>query len=674
MPSRLVGRGAALALGALVVASTVARFAFSRGVEAPWIAPDEHLYGLVGHSLVRGEGLTILGEAIPYYSLLYPLFVGLPTLAADVTTAVTVTQAAQALLMSATAVPVFLWARPLAGARPALLAAGLAVLIPGLGYSALLMSEALYYPVAVVAAWALAASLREPTLLRQLTFVAAVALALAVRLQAVGFVATLVVALGALAVAERSAAPFRRLLPALLAFGAAGALWVAARLAFAGTDESLGAYGTLAEAEEYSVSDVLWSIVWQAGGVVILTVGVPVVALGILAWDLVRGREGDNGVRALVATALAYLVVTVVEVGFFASRFVEHLTVRQLLSVAPPVFVAFAVWLGRGLPRPQPVTSVIAFVVAAAALLVPVERVTTRAAAADALETVPIEYLRRSLSETAVETLYAAAVAALLLFVVFVPRRGAPVVAGIVATALAAGSIVASYEMRDRSQEDRRTLFADAQVDWLDAQGGRDVAFLVTGDRLWPNVWHHLFWNRSITRVVRLRGAQDPGVVPQEVVTIRGDGALVSSDGSELKVEQLVTPTTMLPAGEALATVTSTTEPGLTHWRVESPVRVLQRIRGLRPNGDLYTGESARIEVFACGPGELQLTLLGKEGRPTRIRRNGQVLAERSIPPETVWRPAVPAPADADGAGRCVYELESDGLVGSTRIEFVRSA
>ena len=61
-------------------------------------------------------------------------------------------------------------------------------------------------------------------------------------------------------------------------------------------------------------------------------------------------------------------------------------------------------------------------------------------------------------------------------------------------------------------------------------------------------------------------------------------------------------------------------------------------------------------------------------GRPDRIRLNGQILAERAITPETVWRPAVPAPPSADGSGRCVYELESDGLVGSTRIEFVRSS
>ena len=112
----------------------------------------------------------------------------------------------------------------------------------------------------------------------------------------------------------------------------------------------------------------------------------------------------------------------------------------------------------------------------------------------------------------------------------------------------------------------------------------------------------------------------------------------------------------------------------MTLWNVESPVRVLLRVRGLQPNGDLYGGSSARIEVFGCGPGELQLTLLGKQGAPTTIWLDGQLLAERAIPPETVWRPSVPAPAAADGLGRCVYELDSEGLVGSTRIEFVRSA
>ena len=673
MPHRLGRHGAVLALGGLVLASTVVRAVGSRAVDAPWIAPDEHLYGLVGRSLVHGDGLTIFGDAVPYYSFLYPLFVGLAQLGTSAATGLTVAQVAQALVMSATAIPVFFWARPLAGPRLALFAATLTVLIPGLAYSALLMSEALYYPVAVVAVWALAACLRDPTLGRQLLFIAALGAALATRLQAVGLVGALIVALAILAIAERSFSPFRRHLASLVLLGAAGAAWLVWRLA-SGSGEALGAYATLAEAEEYSIGDLASSIAWQTGAVVILTVGVPLVALGVLAWETLRGREIDAGVRALVAAAFAYFAVTVVEVGFFASRFVEHITERQLLSVVPPVFVAFAVWLGRGMPRPQPVTSVIAIAVAASALLLPVERITTRAAAADALSTVPLEYLRREVSEVTFETVYALAAAAVLLFAVLAPRRARPVVAGVVALGLVAGSLVASYEMHERSQFDRFTLFGDASPSWLDASGASGVAYLETGDRIWPSAWHHLFWNRSIESVVRLQTADSPGVVPQRVVRLQADGILVDGNGDTVDAEQLVAPSNVLLAGEQVAAMAPSTEPGMTLWNVESPVRVLLRVRGLQPNGDLYGGSSARIEVFGCGPGELQLTLLGKQGAPTTIWLGGQLLAERAIPPETVWRPSVPAPAAADGSGRCVYELDSEGLVGSTRIEFVRSA
>jgi hypothetical protein len=674
MPRRLGGTGALVALGVLVLVSTVVRFALSRGVDAPWIAPDEHLYGLLGRSLVSGDGLTIAGGAVPYYSLFYPLFVGVTSAGMDVATGLTLTQAAQALVMSATAIPIFLWARPLTGPRLALFAATLTVLIPGLAYSALLMSEALYYPVAVAATWVLALCLERPTLARQVVLVLVVGAAFATRVQAIGLVATIVVALGVLALAERSTAPFRRLLPTLAAFASLGVLWILGRVVTGSAGETLGAYATLAEAGEYSVGDLLSSIAWQSGAVVLLTVGVPLVALVLLTWETLRGREEDAGVRVLVAVAAGYAAVTVIEVGVFASRFVEHVTERQLLSVVPPVFVAFAVWLGRGMPRPQPLTSIVALAVAASALLLPVERITTQAAAADALSTVPLEYLRREVSEATFETLYAGIAAAFLVFAVLAPRRLAPLVAGLVAAALVAGTLVASHEMRERSQYDRQTLFAGAPVSWLDDNGAGDVSFLVTGDRIWPSVWHHMFWNESITHVVRLRGARSPGVVPQEVATIRDDGLVVDDDGSLVEAVQLAAPTTLRPVGTPGATIASTTEPGLTLWDVEQPLRIRQRVRGLRPNGDLHGGAAARIDVYGCGPGALQLTLLGKEGRPTRITMGGRTLAERAIPPEVVWRPAVPAPPTADGSGRCTYVLESEGLVGSTRIEFVPSA
>ena len=120
-----------VALGGLVLASTAARFLLSSGVEAPWIAPDEQLYGLLGRALLAGDGLSLLGEPVPYYSLLYPLLVGMSLALGDLADGVRTLQLVQALAMSATAIPVYFWTRPLAGARWALLAAALTVLVAG---------------------------------------------------------------------------------------------------------------------------------------------------------------------------------------------------------------------------------------------------------------------------------------------------------------------------------------------------------------------------------------------------------------------------------------------------------------------------------------------------------------------------------------------------------------
>ena len=298
MPARRRPDRALLALGALVALSTGLRFALSRGVDAPWIAPDEQLYGLLGRSLVSGDGLTLLGQPVAYYSLLYPLLVGLPFVWANLEDGVRAVQFMQALLMSLTAVPVFLWARPLAGRRWALGAAALTVLIPGLAYSGLLMSEALYYLVATVAVWALAVCLATPTRGHQLWLLAAVGVAFATRLQAVGLAGTIVVALGLLAVAERSLAPFRRLALTLAILGVGGAVWVAVRVHAGGIGQLLGAYAPLTEAGKYSVRDIAQSLVWETGAVALVTVAVPLVALGILAWETMsRSGAGAGGAR-----------------------------------------------------------------------------------------------------------------------------------------------------------------------------------------------------------------------------------------------------------------------------------------------------------------------------------------------------------------------------------------
>jgi hypothetical protein len=664
-----------LALAAIVVASTIVRFTLSRGVDAPWIAPDEQLYGLLGRSLVDGDGLKVLGESIPYYSLLYPLVVGVPFLWSGMSEGVTGVQALQALLMSATAIPVFLWARPLTGSRWALLAAGLSVLIPGLAYSGLLMSEALYYPLATVAVWTLAVCLREPTLAHQALFLAAMAAAFATRLQAVGFAGVLVVALLVMASAERSTAPFRRLLPTLGVLGGVAVAWVGSRVALGGVGELLGGYAPLAKAREYSAADVAQSIAWQTGALVLITVGIPLVALGVVTWETLRGRETDRGVQALVAASVAYVSVTVLEVSAFASRFVEHVTERQLLSVVPPVFVAFALWLHRGLPRPQPATSIVTLILAASALLLPLDRLTVPAAYADAPSVIPLERLSSHFGEATFEALYAGVAGLVLLLAVLLPRRAAPALAGLVALALASGSFVASREIRERSQTERERSFSGVAVDWIDASGARDATLLLTGERYWPSAWETLFWNPSIKHVIRLKGTENPGVFPQDVAKPELEGRLVTRSGERLDAGYLAAPTSVSVVGDRVATLPSSFDQlGMTLWRVTTPLRVRSRIVGLRPNGDLNGGEDAVVRVFACGPGALELTVLGKQGLPTRVLVGGKVAAEQAVTPNGVWRPSVPAPASADGSSVCVFRLETDGLIGTTRVDWVPAA
>ncbi|HET7590528.1 MAG TPA: hypothetical protein VFK14_10170, partial [Solirubrobacterales bacterium] len=178
----------------LVVVSAALRFAAARPVAVPWIAPDEPVYALLGRSLWQDGSLRLLDGPTTYYSLVYPLLVGPPLLVHDLALGIGLLQFVQALLMSATAALVYVWAAPAAGRRWALVAATLSVAIPGLAYAGLVMTEAAAYPAVTLALLALARVLARPTLAGQALLAAACVLACSVRLQAVVLVPTVLAA------------------------------------------------------------------------------------------------------------------------------------------------------------------------------------------------------------------------------------------------------------------------------------------------------------------------------------------------------------------------------------------------------------------------------------------------------------------------------------------------
>src|SRR5581483_3427310 len=369
-----------VALAALVLVSTALRAWAAVSVPVPWIAPDEMVYGLLGRSLYLHGSLEILGGPTPYYSLLTPALVGFPLSAFGLVNGLDVLQGLQAFVMSLAAVPAFLWARTLVSARWALVAAALTVAVPGLTYAGLMMSEVLFYPLLLVAAWAGAEAIARPTRRTQLLLVLAVLAACATRVQAI----VLLPALGTAALVDaalaRSWAGLRRLAPAAGALGALVVAWFTYRLAVGGS--ALGSYEVIANTS-FSAGKAARYVLYHAAAVALLLV------------RAVRDGERDPRVRAYLAVASSLTLWLVVEVGIFTSRYSDRIVERNLIGLAPVLFVGLVLWIERGVAGRYLERALVALCAAVVLVLLPVDRYVNIFGMHDAMTLVPLYKLVR---------------------------------------------------------------------------------------------------------------------------------------------------------------------------------------------------------------------------------------------------------------------------------------
>ena len=277
-------------LGGLVLVSAVVRFWAGSRIPGLWIMPDEAVYASLGQNLWRSLELSIFGGPTGLYSLVYPLVAGLPLAYGDLERGYAILKAWQALVMSLAAVPVYLWGRRLAGERWALVAAALTLLIPGLLYSGLVMTEVAFLPVAVLAAWAMARALEEPTGRRQALLVGAIALAAATRLQALVLFPALLTALALEAWFQRSRTPIRRFAPTLAGLAGVGLLWAVYRLHSGGPwQRLLGSYEAATSAP-WDPEKIARFLAYHLADTMMLVGAVPLCALVLLAVPAFRGR------------------------------------------------------------------------------------------------------------------------------------------------------------------------------------------------------------------------------------------------------------------------------------------------------------------------------------------------------------------------------------------------
>ena len=663
------GRRTTLLLGVLVVGSAAIRLVASNGATIPWITPDEVVYALTGESLWEHGTLTIRGLAAPYTSLLTPAIVGAPIAALGLDGGIGVAQALQSLVMATAAIPVFLWARRLTSQGWAGLAAVLTLLVPGLAYGGLLMTEAAFYPFAIASLATGTLVLERPTLLRQGAFFGLVTLAATVRMQALVLVPALLLAAVVHARITRSWSVARALAP-IGVLALVGGIGVATAVA-AGSgslwESLLGAYQPVVQTST-STLGVIGAIGVHAVGVALVSLALPLVGSVVVCVDALPKRV--TGPRAAYAAiAVGYVPLLVLQVAAFSAQNVGYLSQRYLLTAAPVLFVGFAAWLGAGAPRPRRVVGVtVAFVVFGAALA-PVDDLVPGTGVQDALWTTWLQ-------GTAAESQWAArgvlvAVAAALLAVLLAPRRRLPAACAVVVVAgLAAVSVDATRTVV-RESDVRQTLLAGAADPTWIASRYAPVTLLATGDHPPGTVARTFFWNEAVRSTVRLPDV-DVTVPPSPpVVEIGRDGVVRATDGSPLVAQSVLTPATLTLAG-ALVEQRLDPEaqvPGWRLWRVAQPVRVTTRVIGALPNGD-FTG---KLTVLApgCGQGALELTLLGKSGDPISVTVDGIPWGELEAPDGVVVRARVPAPPYANADHTCVYALATDGYTGSTRIEYV---
>jgi len=656
------------ALAGLVLLSTGLRAWAAVKVPVPWIAPDEMVYGLLGRDLWQHGSLSILGGSTPYYSLLTPLLAGFPLVAFGLSTGYDVLHGLQAFAMSLAAVPVYLWGRTMVSRRAAFLAAALTVATPVLAYSGLIMTEVLFYPLLATAAWAGAEAIARPTRRTQILMLVAFVAVCATRIQAIVLVPALITAALLDAWMARSWRGLRRHLPAAAGFGVLLVAWIAWRLASG--SGTLGGYEVVAKTS-YSVGAVARFVMYHGASLLILCGFVPAAAVVLMLIKALRRGEADARVRAYLAVAVSLSVWIVVEVGTFASRYSDRIVERNLIGLAPVLFIGLVLWLERGPDGGWIERAVVGMLGLALLVLLPVDRYVNIFGVHDAMTLIPLYQLSTATSMHTLTRVYPIVAGVVVLAFVLVPRRRLrwfPV--ALLVVLVGASVLVSRFVVREAKAQ--QTMFLGADPSWIDNAGGDDVAYLYDGEPAWPGVWQTVFFNPRIDRVYNLPDTSVPGPLPQTGVIVLPDGTIGMPPDAGKQNAYVVTSNWIEMDGEPVAHVAQSgvSQEGLVLWNVKHPLRMLSRTTGLQPNGDIYGPTIGALTVYDCRQGTLRLTLIVKQAGPVDIKVNGRVIKHLDFKAaQPSWHGDIPIRTPG---GRCVIEVEQNGLIGTTQFAFDR--
>lgn len=614
-------------VGLLLVAVAV-HLALARHVLAPWIEPDELQYAETGRNFAS-TGHYLFRDHPYALRTIYPALTSPAWLVGSIHTAYTLVKAINVVLMVAGAIPLYLWGRRLVAPVWAGLAVVLYLSMPGFMYTAEFVTENAFVPAMVLACFALAVAIERPRLLTQGLALGAIALAVAIRLQGVILLLVLPTAIGlelllvavATAPGERRQAALERLRkfwPSLAAVGLGVLAYVVYELGRgASLSSGFGVYERVTNAH-YSFRPALRWIVYHFGELGLSVGLIPLSAL-ILLFGLAcrRATAPSAAERAFLAVSAAAVFWIVVQVGTFASHFSLRVEDRNMFNVAPLLFLALAVWLARGLPRPPALTGAAVAVPLAFLVALPYQSlISSQALFTDTFGLIPL--YRLQLLHTGPGDLPVvvglAALAAGILFA-SVPRRWARLAAPI--------AIAAFLVYSSRSVYNQVTFIGDStrhagglvgDPSWIDHAIGKDsrAEFLYTTDidRNQHMLWQAEFWNRSVRRVFGVT-SQDPSIPDVTAPLDYGNGRItpgLPAGDSDAKPRYVVAAANLDVDGTRIAHAGF-----LALTRVKGPLRLASSTLGVSSDG-WTAGWGDYLRYAAPPPGTRVTVTLARPG------------------------------------------------------------
>ena len=616
--------GAPTLVSVLLLTAVAARILMGRHVLTPWVMVDELQYSELANSFAA-NGHYMFRERPHHLPSIYPALISPAWLADSMKTTYAVAKGFNAALMTAAAIPLYAWARRLVRPAYAILAVVFFLALPSFVYTAEILTENAYVPAVVLALFGLALALERATIPYQLLALALAALAVAVRVQGVVFVAIVPTAIGLKVLFDlRSAAPASRraVLRELARWSLSLGLLVLAAAVYPAYEQlrgrslssALGTYNSIVH-WHYTLQDSARWVSYHFGELAFSVGVIPFSALVLLV-GLACTRAGTPRPveRAFVAVAAAGVFWTVVEAGVFASVQQFRIEERYMFNVVPVLLLALVVWLDRGLPRPPGLAAAAALLPVALFLTLPYATFFTIALDNSTFGLIPLERLGERLGGDQAGTQVVVAAGMLLAGLLFasVPREVARLAIPVVLLTFLTISTISVFGRVDVvSTHARHAGGLHGDPSWIDHAIGENARaeFLYTTaiDRDPHALWQTEFWNESVRRVFAVT-SQDPSIPDVDTWVDPGTGRIIPilrRDSPDHAPRYAVSTHNVEVAGSRLER-----NGFLVLYRVSPPLRLASLATGIDADG--WTGASAAYTRYS----------LPREGTHVEVRVN----------------------------------------------------